>query len=418
MPIFWLGFLLAFGRLSFGESALQRQVFDAVWSEIEANHYDPDFGGKDWHGIGAAYRERLPLIDTAEAFDALLREMLSELEESHYAIMASSQNELLPNHWGGGVAGLSVTVAEGRPVVHRPLPGSAAEQAGLTAGMAILSINGEKVEALLERARRSGAFESALNAYWVQMIENRLLGSPGDRVELVANGGLGGLPKRFPLELEKYDGRMSVPLGHMGAMPVSMESSVGEGGIAYLRFDFWVPSLMEEIRSFIRALDEGVLGLIIDLRGNPGGIGIMATGMAGMLVEEDFRLGTMRMRKGYLNYNAYAQSGAYLGPVAILIDERSLSTSEIFAASMQESSRARVFGTQSGGAALPSMIKRLPNGYFLQMAIADYETFHGSRLEGRGVVPDEAVPLSIRRLRQGEDSVIEAARKWVLQQAR
>ena len=127
-------------------------------------------------------------------------------------------------------------------------------------------------------------------------------------------------------------------------------------------------------------------------------------------------MGAMRMRRGYLNYNVYPQKGAFLGPVAVLIDGSSISTSEIFADSMQVTGRARIVGATSAGAALPSVFKKLPNRYYLQMATADYETNQGGRIEGVGVIPDEAVRLSPGRLRKGEDSVVAAASKWVLRQ--
>jgi C-terminal processing protease CtpA/Prc len=62
------------------------------------------------------------------------------------------------------------------------------------------------------------------------------------------------------------------------------------------------------------------------------------------------------------------------------------------------------------------VFKKLPNRYYLQMAIADYETGLKARIEGVGVSPDEEVGLSPSKLRRGEDSVIKAATKWILRQ--
>ncbi len=90
-------------------------------------------------------------------------------------------------------------------------------------------------------------------------------------------------------------------------------------------------------------------GLIIDIRGNPGGIGLMATGLAGMLVDDEYLMGTMRLRQGHLNYNVYPQKGAFLGPLAILVDNNSISTSEIFAADMKETGRGRFRKPNPGG---------------------------------------------------------------------
>ena len=398
-----------------GAKAERENVFDAVWREIEANHYDPDFGGRDWGAIGEAYRNRLDEVEDSAAFDALLREMLGELGDSHISIASPSFNELLPNSWQGGAPQVFIRFAEGKAVIGNVEPGSAASAAGLRPGMVLRSVNGESVAELLDQIRAVELFESAVPSYWIQAIGNRMLGSPGETISVGANVGGLSRTKQYEFELEPYSGLMSVPLGNVGPMPMSLETEMGEGQVAYLRFDLWIPTLMEEMRRFIRSLDEETEGLIIDLRGNPGGIGMMATGLAGMLVDTEFRMGTMRLREGHLNYNVYPQKGAYLGPVAILVDSGSISTSEIFAASMQETKRGRVFGDRTPGAALPSLIKRLPNNYYLQMAIADYETPGGFRIEGKGVDPDRKVELSIRRLRKGEDSVIEAARKWILQ---
>ena len=202
----------------------------------------------------------------------------------------------------------------------------------------------------------------------------------------------------------------------MGESPIEFEKRILENDVAYIRFNLWVPSLMEEIRTYIKSIDESVKGLIIDIRGNPGGIGLMATGLAGMLVDDEYLMGTMRLRQGHLNYNVYPQKGAFLEPLAVLVDNNSISTSEIFAADMKETGRGRVFGSRTPGAALPSVFKRLPNRYFLQMAIADYGTAQGTRIEGVGVDPDFKVELSPARLRQGRDNVIEAAQKWILRQ--
>lgn len=400
---------------SFGANAIQERVFEAVWAEIDASHYDPEIGGKDWDAIGAAYRARLETVKDAASFDELLGAMLAELGDSHIAIVSPGYNELLPNTWQGGSPGMSIRIAEGQAVIGSIVPGGAADVAGLQAGMALRSIDGERTLDLLDRVQRVEVIESAVPSYWVQAMENRLLGRVGRKIDIGVSSGPLQRSKRIEIQLKPYEGLMSIPLGNVGSMPMSIEYENGEDGIAYLRFDLWMPTLMEDIRRFVRSVDEEIKGLIIDLRGNPGGIGMMSTGLAGMLVEDEFRMGTMRLREGYLNYNVYPQTGAYLGPVAILVDHGSISTSEIFAAGMQETGRARVFGTRTPGAALPSLVKRLPNGYYLQMAIADYETPKGFRIEGVGVTPDETVKLSIRSLRRGSDSVIEAARKWILQ---
>ncbi len=391
-------------------------VFEAVWDEIALNYYDPDFGGKDWQSIGEKYRNRLGTLDEREEFDALLSEMLRELGDSHFSIISPSFNELMPHSWQRGDSGITLTIIGNRPIIHRVSPGSAAALSGIEPGYELVSVDDITAQSLGSLVDEADVFERTAPYYFLKAIENRLYGPPGRNIELLVKPTRFGRARSYSIELQEYSGRMSVPLGNMGESPIEFEKRIFENDVAYLRFNLWVPSLMEEIRAFIKSIDKSVKGLIIDIRGNPGGIGLMATGLAGMLVDEEYQMGTMRLRKGHLNYNVYPQRGAFLGPVAILVDNNSISTSEIFAADMKETRRGRLFGTRTPGAALPSVFKRLPNRYFLQMAIADYVTSKGIRIERSGVDPDVKVHLSPTRLREGGENVIESAQKWILRQ--
>jgi len=102
----------------------------------------------------------------------------------------------------------------------------------------------------------------------------------------------------------------------------------------------------------------------------------------------------------------------YAGPLAILIDELSASTTEMFAASLQSLGRARLFGERSAGQALPAIATRLPTGDILMHVIADFVAADGSRIEGRGAVPDEVVPLTAGDVQSGRDAPLDAALNW------
>ena len=84
--------------------------------------------------------------------------------------------------------------------------------------------------------------------------------------------------------------------------------------------------------------------------------------------------------------------------MAILVDAMSGSATECFAGGMQSIGRARVFGQTSMGQALPALFDQLPNGDVLIHAYGDFVTADGTRLEGRGVVPDEMVPAATGRI--------------------
>jgi carboxyl-terminal processing protease len=103
----------------------------------------------------------------------------------------------------------------------------------------------------------------------------------------------------------------------------------------------------------------------------------------------------------------------YRGPLAFLVDGSSGSTSEVLAGGMKDLGRARIFGTPTAGAALPSAIDRLPNGDAFQHALADYISEGGQPLEGVGVTPDVEVRLTRAALLAGRDPVLDAAIEWI-----
>ena len=152
----------------------------------------------------------------------------------------------------------------------------------------------------------------------------------------------------------------------------------------------------------------------------------MLMGISGHFVAERKSLGVMKTRDSELRFfaNPRMVSAAgervepFAGPVAILVDAMTGSASECFAGGMQSIKRVRVFGQTSMGQALPAVFDKLPNGDVLIHAYADFVTADGTRLEGRGVVPDVEVPLTRQDLLAGKDTTLEHALQWVEETSR
>jgi carboxyl-terminal processing protease len=198
-------------------------------------------------------------------------------------------------------------------------------------------------------------------------------------------------------------------------MTVYFETRQVDGTIPYVHWSaFFDPaSLIPRIGEAITGQLDAP-GLILDLRGNPGGIGAMAMGICGWLIDESgLKLGTMTTRDTNLNFVVFPRAETFQGPVAVLVDGCSASTSEIFAGGLQDLGRARIFGTRTAGAALPSIVVKLPNGDGFQYAFANYVSVSGATLEGTGVIPDEEVRPSREGLLSDGDPVLGAAIDWI-----
>jgi C-terminal processing protease CtpA/Prc len=147
------------------------------------------------------------------------------------------------------------------------------------------------------------------------------------------------------------------------------------------------------------------------------------SGVAGHFIADPVLLGTMKTRQTPLpltyrvNPRIVTTDGrrvnVFAGRLAILVDELTGSTSETFTGALQSLGRARVFGRQTMGQALPAVTKRLPSGDVFMYAVGDFTTSTGRSLEGSGVTPDVLMDLSRRALLSGRDADVEAALAWI-----
>ena len=190
--------------------------------------------------------------------------------------------------------------------------------------------------------------------------------------------------------------------------------------VGVIAFNIWLPALAPELQRAVDSVAD-CAGIVLDVRGNPGGIGAMVMGFGGYFVESAVSLGTMKSREVSLNFVINprrirvkgVEGGPFKGRVAILVDPMTASTSEIFATGMQRIGRARVFGERSAGAALPALMQGLPSGDVFVHAVADFTDPTGRRIEGAGVLPDELVPLTEADLSRNIDAPLDAAVRWI-----
>jgi carboxyl-terminal processing protease len=253
-----------------------------------------------------------------------------------------------------------------------------------------------------------------------QALMNRLAGPPGSPLALTLSDGRRSTVRRLVRDSARG---ITTKFGNLPALAVGLswrQLPRGDRKLGVIRFSLWMPAIAP---AFDAALDSlrGSDGIILDLRGNLGGVGGMVTGIAGHFFDTAATIGTMRQRGATFRFLANPrrttadgrQVTPYAGPLVLLVDELSASTSEIFAAGLQALGRAHVVGVRTPGEALPSVPERLPNGDVLYHAIADFVSPLGAPIEGRGVTPDLVVPLSIRALRAVGDPPMEAALAWL-----
>jgi carboxyl-terminal processing protease len=423
------------------EAAKRHESFAIVWRTVKDNFYDPTFGGVDWDEVLERYEPRVVKTRSDGELHLLLQEMLNELRQSHFLIIPKEAvpmiltgkdadeskgedgeteddekdaAELLnsPNYRAAerltyGI-GIDLRVVDGTAIVTRVEQGSSAALAGLRPGFVIKEVDGQSLNVIIEQVVKHPIWKGIIGPEMpLLLLAGYINGAPQTPVELLYLDAQ-DQPRKVSVMREKLKGEMSPPVGHVPSVFTEFETKRLEGGIGYLRFNFFMPPVMEKVCAAIRSMRDAP-GIVIDLRGNHGGLLAMIGGLSGLLETEAVKLGTLETRAGQNAFYVFPQKAPYTGHLMILVDGSTQSSAEMFAGGMQETGRAVVIGERSAGDTLPSIIKKLPTGALFQYGFANYRTPKGISLEGRGVVPDIEIKLSRTALLGHHDPQLDAA---------
>jgi carboxyl-terminal processing protease len=402
-------------------TAAQKQLniasFEKIWTTIRDKHWEKNPGGLDWQAIHEEYRPKVEKAESMEAARGVMHDMLARLKQTHFGIIPGAVYEEADPQTGAevggdGSPGIDLRVLNGRAVVTRVDPGSPAEKAGVKTGWEVVSVDGKELNAAIQKLKSDPDIHELILE---RAVLSRLSGPVGHKLPVVFRNGA-DRNVSLDLELDPPRGELS-KFGNLPAMRVWVDSKkIGQTG--YIGFNMFLdlPRVMGRFADAVSSCRE-CDGLIIDLRGNPGGIGGMAMGMAGRLIDKPgLRLGDMYMRDGAIHFVVNPQTDVFKGPVAVLVDGCSASTSEIFAGGLKDLGRAKIFGERTAAAALPSLIEKLPNGDGFQYAMANYISEGGKPLEGNGVMPDVEVKPTRQALLAGRDPALDAALDWISKQ--
>lgn len=403
------------------DSTLALATFDSAWRTVGASLRGRGVTTIDWQAVRGELRPRAAVASTDSSLRVVVDDMLRRLGESHFAIMPPPPGAKASGATAGdaalGTAGVTVRVIDGRSVIWRVDSGSAAWRLGVAPGWTLEQVDDYTVPVL-----RLGDSSAVRRLAQVSAVMHALRGSPGSRVRIVARDAA-GVTHDVAFTREAIRGPVA-RFGNLPPLPASVELrrlALADGRcVGVIHYDYWMVPVMPALD---RAVDSvrTCAGIVLDLRGNLGGVAGMMMGVAGHFLNEARTLGTMRTRGDEMRFAANPRRATdagvavepFAGPLAIVVDGMSASTSEMFAAALQSLGRARVFGERTAGQALPAMATQLPTGDILMHVVADFVTPDGTRIEGRGVLPDEVVPLTRSDIVANRDAPLEAALRWI-----
>ncbi|HDN80184.1 MAG TPA: S41 family peptidase [Chloroflexi bacterium] len=300
------------------------------------------------------------LPDNRQMTHAAIRGVVSELGDPYTTFLEpqtrSLEKDELKGEFGGIGAWLEKT-KDGRFVL-TPLDGYPAQKAGIQAGDELIKVNGTPIKP--------------------EMTINEVLllvrGPIGSYVTLVVRRG--GEELTFKVKRE----RIETP---------SVEWKVVKPGIGYVKITTFTERTSREMKQAMRELKaSGVSALILDLRGNPGGI-----------VEAALEAGGFFIEKGVMFYERYKDgsekafkvkpsSERVTWPLVVLVDKNTASAAEILAGALQELKHAPLIGERTYGKGSVQFIYDLSDGSSLHVTAARWFTPNHREIEGNGLEPD------------------------------
>jgi carboxyl-terminal processing protease len=307
------------------------------------------------------YYRRLPSKVLSQPTVAAL---LDALHDRYTTYLSPSEYRTARKTYTGGYGGVGLFVlpAPGGLLVRRTMVGPA-RVAGVRPGDTIMAVDGSSTAAL--------TFDEAMG---------RILGRPGSRVTLRILRD--GRPMQFELVRRTF-----------ALHPVHARL---EHGIGVLRLDaFSRGSAAQSAVAVRRLTKQGAKALVLDLRGNPGGLLDQAVGIVSLFLPAGSSVVSLTGAHKPLRILYTRGHANSTIPLAVLVDGASASASEVVAGALKDHGRASVIGEPTYGKSLIQEIVRLPSGAALKLTVARYLTPAGVDISRNGVQPDIRSPHAL-----------------------
>ncbi|MDO5037212.1 MAG: S41 family peptidase [Tissierellia bacterium] len=331
-----------------------------------------------WGGNGQALKELaletyieknyLREVDKGAFNQGKLKGIVAALEDPYSAYFTPEEYQALLETTRGKFYGIGVQIAPGEDnliTVVAPIKGSPADQAGIQSGDKIIKVEDQEVTA--EKMDQAVDMMRGEKGTQVQVT---LLKKRGDKVHMEEVSLL-----RDEIKTE------------------SVISGSLEGDIGYIGLTSFEEDSSEDFKAALEVHEKnGVKGLVVDLRGNPGGILEEAVAIADLFLEEG-NIVYATDKSGKKVFDFYAEEGATDLPLVLLVNQGSASASEILAGALKDHGRGVLIGEKTFGKGVVQTVTPFLGGGGLKLTTSEYFTPAGVNIHGKGIEPDQVISL-------------------------
>jgi carboxyl-terminal processing protease len=326
-----------------------------------------DFGlfWETWNKVQEKYVDREKL-DANKMFYGAIKGMVASMEDPYTFFLTPDENKKSKDDLGGKFEGIGAQLGlkENKIIVVAPLKNSPAESAGIKAGDQIIEVDGKSTE--------GWTLAEAVNA---------IRGEGGTDVKLKISRG--GASQEYTIT------RATIKVD---SVELTFEQSP-QGDVAYLRLNQFGDTTNTEWADAVNEISERyaageIKGMIVDVRGNPGGYLDSSVYIASEFLEKGSTVVTQESTvEGTTEYTVRREGKLKSIPLVVMIDEGSASASEIFAGAMRDYNRATIVGKKSFGKGSVQEALDLSGGAGLHVTVAKWILPKGEWINGKGIEP-------------------------------
>ena len=322
-----------------------RQLFNESWQVIKSNYYSKTLNKQNWARWKKRYTNK---IKTKEDAYVAINSMLASLDDPYSKFL--SEEEFQEQN---SAINSKLNVLENAP----------AYNSGIRSGDIILKVNSKDVN--------------------------------GQSVYQVAQLIRGNINQIVNLELLRGNEKFSCNVKREEIKVKTIEYKKVSNDIGYIRISSFIG--VDTPAEFIVALNrlKDTKGLILDLRGNSGGLFQNAIVISNLFMNDGVIVNVIARQGKKNTYKAENEGCIYDNPLVVLIDENSASASEILSSALKDNKRAVLVGTRTYGKGLVQKVFALPNKSGMNLTIARYLTPKGVDINKKGIEPDYIVNLLI-----------------------
>jgi carboxyl-terminal processing protease len=373
VSVFCIGVGVGDGRLHFGTTPSSAN--GALSSQLDYSTVNQvyDVLRKDYDGK----------LDNTKLLDGLKEGLAQATGDPYTEYFNPADSKTFDDQLSGSFSGIGAELgqdADKNLVVVAPIDGTPAAKAGIKPQDIIAEIDGKSTTGM--------SVDDAVS---------KIRGTKGTQVKLTI---IRDKSQTIPLTITRDD--ITVP---------SVDGKILDGNIGYMRvstFSDTVGDLAQQQAQKFK--DQNVKGVVLDLRGNPGGLVDQAVKLSSLWLPKGKLI--MQEKRGGVNGTTYTANGNNILsgiPTVVLLDGGSASASEITGGALHDDGVATIIGEKSYGQGSVQELNPLPDGSRLKVTVARWYRPNGQNIDKKGIDPDQKVTISDDDTKAGKDTQLEAA---------